>query len=116
MNNKTIIEGARALRSAVDVLAVATGRELNITQVLMLLRIAEAGDVGVETSQLPDMTGASPAAVSRTIRILGEVHYMKQHEGFGLVEISFDPYDNRKRIAKLTADGRVLLHKMASKL
>lgn len=110
-----MIEGARIMRNALDVLAAATGRELNITQVLMLLRIAEAGDEGVDAARLSEDTGASPAAVSRTVRILGEVHYMKQHEGFGLVEFYLDPMDNRRRIVRLSADGRVLLNKMVAR-
>lgn len=116
MASKTLIEGARTLRRALDVLAEATGRELNITQVLVLLRIAESGDMGVDAGKLAEFTGASPAAISRTVRILGEVHYMKQHEGFGLVDLQFDPTDNRRRVVRLTADGRVLINQMAAKL
>lgn len=116
MANKTMVEGARALRKALDVLATETGRELNITQALVLLRIAEAGDEGVDAGRLAEATGASPAAISRTVRILGEVHYLKQHEGFGLVDLQFDPTDNRKRVVRLTADGRVLINQMAAKL
>lgn len=113
---KTLGEEARCLRTALTELADATTVDLHVRQVLILLRIAEGGDQGVDAGRLAEDTGASPASVSRTVRTLGEIHYNKQHEGFGLVELMFDPTDNRRRVIKLTPDGRALLRGVLGKL
>lgn len=113
---KTMVEETRSLRAALTELAKATTVDLQVRQVLILLRVAEAGDQGVDAGRLAEDTGASPASVSRTVRTLGEIHYAKQHEGFGLVELQFDPTDNRKRVIKLTPDGRALLRAVLGKL
>lgn len=113
---KTTGEEARSLRSALTEFAKATTVDLQVRQVMIFLRIAEAGDQGVDAGRLAEDTGASPASVSRTVRTLGEIHYAKQHEGYGLVELQFDPTDNRRRIIKLTPDGRALLRTVLGKL
>ena len=100
---------AARLRAALDTLARGASIDLSVRQVLILLRIAQAGDLGVDQGRLTEDTGVSPAAVSRTIRTLGDTHYSKRHEGFGLVHFEFDPTDNRRRIVRLSDAGRDLI-------
>jgi DNA-binding MarR family transcriptional regulator len=113
---KTLTEESRSLRNALAALAEATTVDLQVRQVMILLRIAEGGDQGVDAGRLAEDTGASPASVSRTVRTLGEIHYSKEHAGFGLVEIQFDPTDNRRRVIKLTPDGRALIRTVLGKI
>lgn len=113
---RAITSGARQLRKALQLVTDETQREMNLTQILMLLRVAEAGDQGIESHQLVEDVGASASAVSRTMRILGRVHYSKRHAGFGLVEMNIDPADNRLRIVKLSPAGRVLVHRVLTAL
>jgi DNA-binding MarR family transcriptional regulator len=84
---------------------------LSLSHVLMLMRIAEAGDEGVESSQLAADGGVSAASVSRTMRAFWKVQYSKKHPGFDLVEFGFDLLDNRRRLARLTPEGRLLVRR-----
>lgn len=113
---KTMVEEVRSLRGALSELSRATTADLQLRHVLILLRVAEAGDTGVDAGRLAEDTDTSPASVSRTVRTLGEIHYSKQHEGFGLVELKFDPTDNRKRVITLTPDGRALVRDVLRRL
>lgn len=94
---------------ALEQIAIFTDRDVPLLQVLALLRIAQAGEQGIDQGQLSFELKASSAAVSRTVRALGEVHYLKDRQGFQLIDIALDPKDNRRRIAKLTPKGRQLL-------
>lgn len=108
--------GADKLENALAVLASATTSGLPLNHVSILLRVAAAGDQGIDAGKLAEVAGVSPASVSRTTRTLGAVHYNKRHEGFGLVEVQFDPTDNRRRVIRLTADGRALVSDILGKL
>lgn len=106
------VANARRLRLALQRICDETRPDLSLSHVLMLMRIAEAGDEGVESSQLAADVGVSAASVSRTMRAFGKVHYCKKHLGFDLVEIGFDPLDNRRRLARLTPEGRLLVRRV----
>ena len=80
-------------------------REAPLTQLLVLLRVAAAGDEGIDQGKLQDELQMSSAGISRTIQALGDTHYLKDRAGYGLVSRAFDPTDNRRRLIKLTARG-----------
>ncbi len=104
--------GVSRLRRAMQVVAAGTDRTINLTQLLTLLVVAEAGDAGIDQGRLSESVGASSAATSRTVRILGPVHYNKKHEGYGLVDFEMDRTDNRRRVIRLSPDGRALVARM----
>ena len=112
----TTLIATRKLLDSLREIEKGASRELNLAQIMMLLEIARAGDAGMDQGHLAEATGASPAAVSRTVRIFGRIHYAKQHAGFGLVEHGFDPTDNRRRIVRLSRDGQALIGRVAAHL
>lgn len=110
------VSEARRLRLALQRIGEETRPDLSLAHVLMLLRIAEAGEEGVESSTLAAEVGVSAASVSRTARSFGKVHYSKKHPGFELVELGFDPGDNRRRLVRLTMEGRLLVKRVLGAL
>lgn len=103
---------AATLYRFVQELADVLDREAPITQALAFLRVAMAGDVGIDQGKLADDLKISSAGSSRTIQALSTIHYLKDRPGYGLVERVFDPTDNRKRELKLTAKGRRAVDKL----
>ena len=87
-------------------------RDIPLLHVSALLRIAMAGDEGIDQNALMTELKISASAMSRIVQLLSSVHYMKDKEGFGYVERVFDPVDNRKRNLRLTAAGEKALAKM----
>lgn len=111
----TVLTGTSRLIKALETLDRGA-RDLNLTQVTLLLHVAHAGDNGIDQGRLAELAGASPASVSRTVRILGDMHYDKSRAGYGLVSFDFDPTDNRKRVVRLTAAGKRLIERVVSDL
>ena len=101
---------------ALDDLSGATRQELTLSQALLFFHVARAGSAGTDQGALADATGLSPAAVSRTVRILGGIHYSKRHAGYGLMETQLDPADNRRRIVRLTSAGTALAEDVLNQL
>lgn len=106
-------EQARAL-AVLQALASILNRDAPLVQAMALLSIARAGDGGVDQARLMTELKTSTAGISRTVQALSAVHYMKDREGYGLVERVFDPMDNRRRTLRLTASGRKAVAKVLS--
>jgi DNA-binding MarR family transcriptional regulator len=98
----------RLMQEMADVL----DREAPLTQAIAFLRIAAAGDMGIDQGRLADDLKLSSAGASRTIQALSSIHYLKDRPGYGLVERVFDPTDNRKRELKLTSKGEKAVEKL----
>lgn len=92
-----------------DRLADALGRDLSLRALHSLAVIVAAGESGIDPLSLSEATGSSSATTSRNIRILGDVHYSKEHAGLGLVKAEIDPHDNRRRVLRATPEARKLL-------
>lgn len=97
-----------------QIVAEEMDRDAPLLQVMAFLRIASAGEAGVDSGQLLSELKTSSAAMSRTTQALSPVHYLKDREGFGLVDITFDAQDKRKRIVRLAPKGEKLAAKLAA--
>ena len=106
------VSGASALYEALQMLADELHRDAPMTQYMALLRIALAGDEGIDQAKVMDSLNISSAGMSRTVQALGPVHYMKDRDGFNLVDRAMDVTDNRKRVLKLTPKGEKLMAKV----
>lgn len=91
---------------AVDRLGDLLGRDLSLRQLHTLLSVAAAGHAGIDTVALGQLTCSSSAAISRNVRVLGQYHHNRSRgAGMGLVDVSLDPRDNRRRLVRLTERG-----------
>lgn len=113
MSGKSELAMGGLLRVA-QLVAEEMDRDAPLLQVMAFLRIASAGEAGVDSGQLLNELKASSASMSRTTQALSAVHYQKDREGFGLVEITFDAQDKRRRIVRLTPKGEKLAAKLAA--
>ena len=104
-----------SLNSAIQLLKVLgdeIDREVRITVPLVLLRIAQAGDAGVDSAQVARELKISSSSMNRITQTLGDLHYSKDGEGFGLVERTLDSKDLRMRILRLTPKGQRVITKL----
>ena len=99
------ISSLQVLRDALDSLGSRVGRDIALRQLHILCAVVAAGEDGIDASKLSRMTDTSSSAISRNVRILGDVHYDKQSPGLGLVSVQLDPMDNRRRVVKATKEG-----------
>jgi len=63
--------------------------------------------------ELQQGTGLSQSAVSRHCMALTSINRFKK-PGYGLVEESFDPYERRRKIYRLTSKGEQFARKLTS--
>jgi DNA-binding MarR family transcriptional regulator len=87
--------------------------ESTIKQARVLFTIAQAGDGGMDAATLEKKLGMSPASISRTIRVLSTISYDRS-EGFGMIEMTLDPSDNRRRIVRINKAGDKAVCAMAA--
>lgn len=110
MKSMTSLQGVlRELTKVID-------RDVPITILLVFLAVAEAGAEGVDQGEVMDNLEISSAGMSRAVQSLGKVHYLKGKPGFDLVERTFDPTDNRRRVLKLTSAGEKLARAVLRKM
>lgn len=107
---------AQTVWKLLTILADELDRDAPLLQPMALIRIAQAGDVGMEQGRLMDDLKTSSASASRTVQTLGPMHYLKDREGYGLVERQFDQMDNRKRTLRLTPKGERVMAKLQAVL
>lgn len=86
-------------------------RDMPITIPLAFLRIASAGDEGLDQETLQKDLAASSSGITRTTQTLSDRHYLKEREGLRLIERVMDPQDLRRRTLKLTPKGERLIAK-----
>jgi DNA-binding MarR family transcriptional regulator len=101
-----------SLHQQMSLLTDVFDREAPLSYVAAFLRIAHAGDVGVDQGRLQEELGMSSSGISRTIQALSDVHWLKDRPGLKLVERMLDPTDNRRRALRLSPAGRALLHRL----
>lgn len=100
---------------ALDFLGDSAGRDITLRQLHTLAVVAAAGTGGVDVTQLAEQTDSSAAAISRNIRVFGSVHYKKEKgAGLGFVDVALDPFDNRRRIVRITEKGLEVVRKALS--
>lgn len=104
-----------SLRKAAEFLADTMGRDVTLRQIHTLIVVAEAGDAGIDVSELGRRTHSSPAAVSRNVRVLGMHHYDRNRgAGMELLEVTLDPADNRRRLVRIAERGRRTVRAVAA--
>lgn len=82
-----------------------------LTQAIVFLTIASAGDEGISMRDLAKAAGVSTSAVSRHVSTLGEWSWRKR-PGLKLVEQRVDYEDRRNKPVHLTPKGRRVLEKV----
>ena len=112
--NKT--DTAQTVWKVLTILADELDRDAPLLQSLALAKIASHGEMGMDQGRLMDDLKTSSASASRTVQTLGTTHYLKDREGYGLVERQFDPVDNRKRTLRLTPKGERVMAKLQAVL
>jgi len=90
-------------------------REIPLNHLRTLFRVGMAGDVGIDQGELQRAIGLSSAGISRTVRALSRISYDKKRAGYDVVEYQRDPIDNRRRVIRLTANGKALFEKLAAR-
>lgn len=115
MSNENLgtLKAAKGLYDLIGALAQEFDRDMSLGYLLTFLRVGMAGSEGIDQGRLGEEIGLSPAGMSRAVRALSEVSYDKQREGFGVVEFTLDPTDNRRRIIRLSQKGAQLINKLA---
>ena len=103
--------GADFLKRLADTLS----DETSLRQALTLFEIAMAGTAGTDSATIERKLGISAAAVSRTIRVLSEISWDRT-KGYGLVDLTLDPADNRRRIIKVNRKGLDAINKVCDGL
>lgn len=68
-----------------------------------------ATDEGLTVSEYADKAGVSATVMTRNLLDIGQIN-RRREEGLQLVEQVRDPFDLRKHRAKLTPQGRKLMH------
>ena len=109
--NKTL--QATGLYRMVQALTTEMDRDMPITIPMAFLRIAMAGEDGLDQETLQKDLAASSSGITRTTQTLSDRHYLKEREGLQLVQRVMHPQDLRRRILRLTPKGEKLLAKCA---
>lgn len=74
-----------------------------------------ATNEGLTVSEYADKAGVSPTVMTRNLLDIGSLNRQRQ-EGLNLIEQVRDPHDLRKHRAKLTPQGRKLMHDVLAAL
>lgn len=71
--------------------------------------VAVATDEGLTVAEYADKAGLSPTVMTRNLLDIGQIN-RKREPGLQIIEQVRDPYDLRKHRAKLTPQGRKIMH------
>ena len=106
------------LYKALQTLSDELGRELPVTQLLITLRLAVAGDIGIDNQKVMDEVELSSAGMVRAIATLGAPNEAKgaKEGGLGVIERLTDPKDQRRRVLRLTPKGQKAVAKALEQL
>lgn len=77
-------------------------QEMSVQTYYMLLLIRKHQPISMPN--LVPLSGMSQASVSRNVNALGD-RPLRQKAGLGVVQLTHDPVDPRRKIVKLTAKG-----------
>lgn len=91
-------------------------RDLPINYLAVLFRVAAAGDDGVDQAQAMDELHMNSASMSRTVQSLSDTHWRKDRPGAGYIDRAMDPQDLRRRILRLTKEGKDAVARIGSVL
>jgi DNA-binding MarR family transcriptional regulator len=108
---------AQALLKLMTAIADAFDRETAITTVLTFLKIAAAGEAGIDQGRLMKELDISSAGISRTVQTLSPLSWVKDKfghpvPGMDLVDNTFTLGDRRLRTIVLKPKGRALVSKL----
>jgi DNA-binding IclR family transcriptional regulator len=108
---------AQELLKLTQVIADAFDRETPLTTVLAFLRIASAGDAGIDQGTLMRQLDISPAGISRTVQTLSAESWLKDKAGnpkpgMDLVDIQMTTGNRGLRTLALNSKGRALVSKL----
>ncbi len=81
---------------------------LQLSQMLILLEVAKAGNTGTSLSEVSKNLDMGLANASRNVAILGKVNRARK-EGFQLIESNEHPMDRRLKILSLTFKGKLFI-------
>ena len=113
MSDKNAMAG---LYKVMQILVEELDKDLPLSYALAFLRIAMAGDLGVDNKRLQDDLKASSGGMSRMVQTLGAIHWQKDKAGFGLINRDMGAADNRMRQLSLTPKGEKLVAKLVAQL
>lgn len=113
MSDKNAMAG---LYKLMQILVEELDKDLPLSYAMAFLRIAMAGDIGVDNRRLQDDLKASSGGMSRMVQTLGAVHWQKDKPGFGLIDRAMGAKDNRTRELTLTPKGEKLVAKLTAQL
>jgi DNA-binding MarR family transcriptional regulator len=91
-----------------DVAVKATGHDLTVRQLLILLHIAKAGAAGTDQRTIETATGIGQSSVSRSLKLFAVE--------LGLIEFFLDAQDGRLRLVALSDKGKTLTKTMLNGL
>ena len=81
--------------------------EMQLQQVLVFLKVINAGDEGVSTEVIRKSMDLPQSSASRAVAALSDWSYLKR-PGLGLVTMKEDLMDRRSKIVKLSPKGKRL--------
>lgn len=95
-----------ALLKVLNRVTKETNKMLGLHQLLMFVRVAEAGELG--QGELPALLGVGQSAVARNMDLLGAGNPYKGSIGYRLLEAFQDPRDRKAKRIILTERGKAL--------
>jgi DNA-binding MarR family transcriptional regulator len=107
---------AGTLQRIFEILVKEFDRDCPVNQPYAFVRVANAGEAGLDQARLQDDMQLSSAGISRLVQALSKVSYQKDREGFDVIERRFDARDNRFRSLVLTSKGERVLNKLIDAL
>lgn len=101
--------------SALEAFREFTGDgDVQVQTIQVFLKIVLAGGASINYGELEKSVGVSQAAISRNIKKLTEGP--RATEGYGLITVTLDPYDSRRRIIAISERGTALIAAMEAKM
>jgi DNA-binding MarR family transcriptional regulator len=112
-------ERVAGLRSVLEDLRDAVGRETEVQTLVTLMRIAEQPE-GIPMKDLQDALGIKPSSMSRNIGRLGNTGYRNgkgtEVPGLGLIDTWENPEDRRTKLVRLSGGGKALIRRVLDKV
>jgi DNA-binding MarR family transcriptional regulator len=102
----------------IDLLQKQIKRDLPLTWIELLLKVAEAGDRGAHSPDLAKEIGVAQGVISRTVKLLS-THWDEEAGkmiGPDLVTMSPDPVHRHRLAIRLTKKGKALITKIEEAL